>query len=183
MTLRDKAKSLFKRRASRDDTLSKSYSKESHERWLSNVYQPGEPMPRPKYRRPPEKAHKAKLDAFSFAEAWRKKSFQSQHSPMGTRQPSRRNSFVSTKRRSIAARSSLSRNASVDSQSADKSGVKHKDALGAARAPKLSTEAEEEGDGDVGNGESRRNDGPHPVCASSLIQSDSRFVTGPESRE
>ena len=40
-------------------------------------------MPRPKYRAPPKKEHKEKLEAFSFPDAWRKKSFQSQYSPMG----------------------------------------------------------------------------------------------------
>ncbi|KIW04799.1 uncharacterized protein PV09_03985 [Verruconis gallopava] len=58
------------------------------------VYKPGERIPY-KYRRPVEKAHKEKLEAFCFADAWnsRPKSFASQYSPMGSRLPSRRGSM------------------------------------------------------------------------------------------
>ena len=77
MPLREKAKNLFKSKG-RGDSLSKTSTNESsRERWPSNVYQPGEVMPQPKYRRPPRKEHTEKLEAFSFADAWRKKSFQS----------------------------------------------------------------------------------------------------------
>lgn len=84
MAIREKAKALFKSRSKSDkDSLSKASTQGSdRERWPSNVYKPGEPMPRPKYRAPPKKEHKDKLEAFSFADAWRKKSFQSQYSPM-----------------------------------------------------------------------------------------------------
>ncbi|QIW96180.1 hypothetical protein AMS68_001698 [Peltaster fructicola] len=149
MPLRERAKNLFKRRSSRSDTLSKTSSKESsRDRWPSNVYKPGEPMPRPKYRRPPEKAHKDKLDAFSFGEAWRRKSYQSQHSPMGTRLPSRRNSFLSF-RKGIASRNA-SRNASIVSNS-DKGGSKHTEDIGPSLRPALSPEVEQYGDDDVAN--------------------------------
>jgi len=57
-----------------------------------NVYQPGEKIPL-KYKRPVDKAHKERLEAFQFADAWRRRSFQSVYSPMGSRMPSRRNSI------------------------------------------------------------------------------------------
>lgn len=144
MPLRERAKKLFsKRRDSRSDSLSKTSSKESsRDRWPSNVYKPGEVMPKPKYRRPPEKAHKEKLDAFSFGDAWRRNSYQSQYSPMGTRLPSRRNSFLSF-RKVIA-----SRNASIASAGTDKGGANHKENIG----PSLSPEIEQEGDDDTANG-------------------------------
>lgn len=58
------------------------------------VYRPGEKIPY-KYRRPVDKAHKEKLEAFSFSSAWneRPKSFASQYSPMGSRFPSPRSSM------------------------------------------------------------------------------------------
>ena len=151
MVFREKAKNFFKRRSSQSGSTGSKES--SQEQWPENVYKPGEPMPRPKYRRLPEKAHKERLDAFSFAEAWRRKSFQSQHSPMGTRLPSRRNSFFSSHRKSMG-----SGTASVASGGSrkGKGGIKHKEPHGAARATKLTTRPEVEGDTDVANGESGR---------------------------
>ena len=69
---------------------------------LSNgdVYKPGEAMPRQKYRAPVDPQHRDRLEAFSFGGAWeaiRRKSVQSQYSPMGSRMPSRMGSLVSTK--------------------------------------------------------------------------------------
>lgn len=58
-------------------------------------------MPKPKYRRPPQKEHKEKLESFTFASALsgvaRKKSDASAglYSPMGSRLPSRKNSKAS----------------------------------------------------------------------------------------
>nr|POE85189.1 hypothetical protein CFP56_67347 [Quercus suber] len=153
MGVREKAKALFKTK-SRSDSLSHTSSNTS-ERWPSNVYKPGEVMPRPKYRAIPKKEHKDKLEAFSFAEAWRRKSFQSQYSPMGTRAPSRRNSVFSLGRKSGASRSN-----SVTSHETGKSGVKQREGGGvdgAARraqlgTQRLSTEVENEnGDDDVAN--------------------------------
>lgn len=73
--------------------------------WPDNVYKPGEPMPRPKYRGPWNQAHQDKLSAFSFgSSSGRRKSSAtartgSEYSPMGSklpsRGPSRRNSAVS----------------------------------------------------------------------------------------
>lgn len=164
MPFREKAKSLFKTRSRTDrDSLSKASSIESQApRWPSNVYRPGEPMPRPKYRAIPKKEHKEKLEAFSFADAWRRKSFQSQYSPMGTRAPSRRNSSRGASRRNSIfslGKKSASRTNSVTSVDTDAGAKKHRDAAGhgAARPTPLSTEPELEGDDDVGNGESAGN--------------------------
>lgn len=163
MGVRDKAKALFKTR-SRTDTLSKSSSNTS-EPWPSNVYKPGEAMPRPKYRAQPKKEHKDKLDAFSFGDAWRRKSFQSQHSPMGTRAPSRRNSIFSVvRKKSASGRSMGSRTNSVTSYETEGSDAKQQKGggQGAARRAQLgskplSTEVEnEDGDDDVANGELTR---------------------------
>ena len=62
--------------------------------WPENVYKPGEPMPRPKYRGPVNFQHQQKLLSFSFGDAFgaRRKSGTSQYSPMGSRLPSRRGS-------------------------------------------------------------------------------------------
>ena len=58
------------------------------------IYQPGEAMPRPKYRAPVDKKHKAMLDSFSFNPSSRRRSADngSLYSPMGSRMPSRNNS-------------------------------------------------------------------------------------------
>lgn len=167
MTIREKAKALFKSKSKsdRDSQLSKTSSKES-ERWPSNVYRPGEPMPRPKYRAPPKKEHKEKLEAFSFTEAWRRNSFQSQYSPMGTRAPSRRNSarypggsrrssWVSLGRMSLSGKGSDGRTNSITSTETENRNVKQRERMGVAVATRLSTEVEQVGDDDVGNGEFR----------------------------
>ncbi|MCJ1352119.1 MAG: hypothetical protein MMC33_002103 [Icmadophila ericetorum] len=62
--------------------------------WPENVYKPGEPMPRPKYRGPVNYQHQQKLLSFSFGDTFgaRRQSGGSQYSPMGSRLPSRRGS-------------------------------------------------------------------------------------------
>jgi hypothetical protein len=153
MPFREKAKNLFKRKPS--DSLSKTSSNNSsRERWPSNVYKPGETMPRPKYRKPPTKEHKEHLESFSFADAWRRRSFQSAYSPMGTRAPSRRNSFLSRKSIGRSSRAnSLRANSVASSADTEKSGVQQKERHGhAAVATRLSTETEASGDDDVANG-------------------------------
>ncbi|KAF2396392.1 hypothetical protein EJ06DRAFT_237809 [Trichodelitschia bisporula] len=71
----------------------------------ASTYKPGEKLPPPKYRRPVDKQHKELLEAFSFNTAWRRKSSQSQYSPMGSRAPSRKNSAeAQVGRRSTASR-------------------------------------------------------------------------------
>ncbi|SMQ54642.1 unnamed protein product [Zymoseptoria tritici ST99CH_1A5] len=164
MAIREKAKALFKSKSKGDggSQISKSSTKESDtERWPSNVYKPGETMPRPKYRAPPKKEHKESLEAFSFAEAWRRKSFQSQYSPMGTRapsrrnssrQPSRRSSWYSMGKKSYGGKSDVVRNGSVTSGEAEKGGTRQREHVShAAKATTLKTEMEQEGDDDVGN--------------------------------
>jgi hypothetical protein len=125
MAIRARAKAFFRRsRNANDDTLSKTDSTDSHERWPSNVYKPGEPMPRPKYRAPPKKEHKEHLDSFSFGNAWRRKSFQSQYSPMGTRAPSRLPSAAPSRRSSWYSRKvsmSYGRSGSVTSVDSQRS--------------------------------------------------------------
>jgi hypothetical protein len=153
MPFRERAKRLF-RSKSRSDSLSQTSTNGSdRDRWPSNVYKPGEPMPRPKYRAPPQKEHKEKLEAFSFADAWRKRSFQSNYSPMGTRAPSRRASFLS--RKSIGGRSTRSARKSVSGRSA-KSGrtasITSEYTEKTNSANKLDGQPEAEGDDDVGNG-------------------------------
>lgn len=120
-------------------------------------------MPRPKYRAPPQKEHKEKLEAFSFADAWRRKSFQSQHSPMGTRAPSRRNSsrrqsWYGMGKKSFSGKSEhakSSRGNSISSNAeTEKGSIRQREHVGHAAVPtRLSTEVEQEGDDDVGNGE------------------------------
>lgn len=110
-------------------------------------------MPRPKYRAPVQPEHKEKLEAFSFADAWRKKSFQSTYSPMGTRAPSRRASLFSRKSftgrsrksfsgRSTGGRSEGGRTGSVASETTEKT----------TPGMKLEDQPEAEGDDDVTNG-------------------------------
>lgn len=117
---------------------------------------------------PPKKEHKEKLEAFSFSDAWRRKSFQSQYSPMGTRapsrMPSRRNSWLSMGRKSFSGRSvnerDVGRSASVTSEGTEKSSMQRPREghahvhLGAARHTALSGGklTEQEGDDDVANG-------------------------------
>lgn len=166
MAIREKARNFFKKsnRSENGSQLSKSSTQASdRDRWPSNVYKPGEPMPRPKYRAPPKKEHKEKLESFSFAEAWRRRSFQSQYSPMGTRAPSRRNSskhgsrrnsWLSMGRKSFSGKSTEGgRSNSITSGETEKSGVRQREHLGAARPPALGNQPEAEGDDDVGNGE------------------------------
>lgn len=166
MAVREKVKGLFKSKSKsdRESQLSKSSTQASseRERWPSNVYKPGEPMPRPKYRAPPKKEHKERLESFTFAEAWRRKSFQSQYSPMGTRAPSRRNSsrqqsrrssWISLGRKSFSGKSSDGRTNSITSGETENSNVRQREHMGVAQPPTLPTEAENsEGDDDVANG-------------------------------
>ncbi|KAK3067672.1 hypothetical protein LTR53_015321 [Teratosphaeriaceae sp. CCFEE 6253] len=149
MPFREKAKNLFRRKASTTDSslADTASSSSSRERWPSNVYKPGETMPRPKYRKAPSKEHKEALESFNFGDSWRKKSFQSTYSPMGTRAPSRRNSLFSRKSYARSSRAN-----SVSSVRSEKGGVRQREMhSGVALAPMLSTEVEAEGDDDVHN--------------------------------
>ena len=159
MAFRERIKKAL-RKASPNSSLHKSSTTDSNkgrERWPSNVYKPGEPMPRAKYRAPVKKEHKEKLESFSFASAWRRKSFMSEYSPMGTRMPSRRASLIS--RKSFGGRSSLRNSMNMSRRNSVSGGVKSgRESLEvprerhAALAPALSTEIEADGDDDVTNG-------------------------------
>lgn len=96
MPFREKMKRAFGRSPSTSDgsDLAKASSKGS-KKDQDNIYKPGE-MPKPKYKGPYNQSHQDKLSAFSFGGAWaRRKSDQSQYSPMGSRLPSRRGSMLS----------------------------------------------------------------------------------------
>lgn len=121
MAFRDKLKKTFSRKSSSGNseyssTLSKTNSKQNSRRNSNDknhnknhqYYKPGEKVPQPKYRRPVDPAHKARLEAFSFANAWRRMSNQSEYSPMGSRLPSRRGSVLSNMRKSIGSRRATS---------------------------------------------------------------------------
>lgn len=95
MPFRDKMKRAFGRSSEEENGLDKVWSKPSRKEkrqkreYADNVYKPGEIMPKPKYVAPYNKDHQAKLSAFSFGDAWkRRKSVQSQYSPRGSRLPS-----------------------------------------------------------------------------------------------
>ena len=77
--------------------------KKKKQKLPDNVYKPGEAMPRPKYRGPYDKEHQDKLTSFNFANAFtRRKSDYSEYSPMGSKLPSRRGSFLGMGRKSFA---------------------------------------------------------------------------------
>lgn len=156
MAFRERIKKAL-RKASPNSSIHKDSTDTPKGRWPSNVYKPGEPMPRAKYRAPVKKEHKEKLESFSFASAWRRKSFMSEYSPMGTRMPSRRGSFIS--RKSFGGRSSLRNSMNMSRRNSVSGGVKSgRESLEvprerhAALAPALSTEIEADGDDDVTNG-------------------------------
>lgn len=95
MPFRDKMKRAFGRPGDENSELTQVSSKASRkekklkQHHADNVYQPGEIMPKPKYRAAYNKDHQDKLSSFSFGEAWkRRKSDQSEYSPMGSRLPS-----------------------------------------------------------------------------------------------
>jgi len=90
MPFRARLKKTFGRSSSPGGSSGDSSSADSKSK--SGVYLPGEKIPQSKYRRPVAKEHKEKLEAFSFAHAWRRQSHTSTYSPMGSRMPSRKNS-------------------------------------------------------------------------------------------
>lgn len=107
MPFRDKMKRAFGRPSNEDSDLTQVSStssrkeKKQKREYPDNVYKPGELMPKPKYRAVYNKEHQDKLSAFSFGDAWkRRKSDQSQYSPMGSRLPS---AVGSLRRLSVAA--------------------------------------------------------------------------------
>ena len=99
MPFREKMRKALGR--SNDDGSDPMAKKAKKEKLPDNVYKPGEPMPRPKYRGPYNQAHQDKLSAFSFGDAWKRRKSSgtvgSDMSPMGSRLMSRRNSAWSKK--------------------------------------------------------------------------------------
>ncbi len=100
MPFRDRVKRALGR-SHGDSSDDGSFSK-SNTGGDSNVYQPGEPMPKAKYRQPVDKKHKENLEAFSFMRNSRKTSYQSQYSPMDSEMPSRSNSVKAEPQKTIA---------------------------------------------------------------------------------
>ncbi|MCJ1463240.1 hypothetical protein MMC07_001845 [Pseudocyphellaria aurata] len=122
MPFRDKVKRAFGRNSNEDSDLTTVSSatsrkeKKQKREYPDNVYKPGEVMPRPKYRAAYNKEHQEKLSAFSFGDAWkRRKSDQSQYSPMGSRLPS----MVGSLRRMSLATGSRDRKQSVATETVD----------------------------------------------------------------
>ena len=120
MPFRSRMKRVFGHSSS--GSSSSASAEKAHEPTLdyrkdSTVYRPGEFMPRPKYRQPAEREHKARLESFSFGAAAgkfiRRLSNSSNYSPMGTRLPSRSTSVKSKKANSR----NMSRNASFQGES------------------------------------------------------------------
>ncbi|KAI9701205.1 MAG: hypothetical protein M1836_001874 [Candelina mexicana] len=78
----------------RDPSNSEGGSTATKTRSNSDVYKPGE-VPPSKYRSPYNKPHQDKLKAFSFGDTFsRRKSDQTEISPMGSRMSSRKNSAI-----------------------------------------------------------------------------------------
>ncbi|KAJ4288635.1 hypothetical protein N0V90_011872 [Kalmusia sp. IMI 367209] len=121
MPFRSRLRRAFTRGSHDDPQIVKGTKKKNFD---PNVYQPGERMPPLKYRRPVAPEHKAHLESFDWAKAWRRKSPQSIYSPMGSRMPSRKSSFQSFSRRSVRSvnRRSLSKQRG-DDYGANDSGV------------------------------------------------------------
>lgn len=116
MPFREKMKKAFglPSDASSDFTLTQTSSSSKRSRKekknnrrtsSSDVYRPGEIMPKPKYPSAYNKVHQDKLLAYNFGDAWKKrKSVQSQYiSPMGSRWPSARTSVAISRQQSFSA--------------------------------------------------------------------------------
>ncbi|OAG01976.1 uncharacterized protein CC84DRAFT_1167138 [Paraphaeosphaeria sporulosa] len=124
MPLRSRLRRAFTRGAHDDPQVVKGKKSKNYD---PNVYQPGEKMPPLKYRRPVAPEHKAHLESFDWAKAWRRKSTASIYSPMGSRMPSRKSSFSSfrTRRsvRSVHGRRSQSKPRRADDYRENDSGI------------------------------------------------------------
>lgn len=97
MPFRERVRRALGRTTSNNNSEASSLHKQESRKNSGNVYKPGEPMPKPKYRQPVDKKHKENLESFnfmaSFAGLTRKRSQVSQYSPMGSRLSSRHNSI------------------------------------------------------------------------------------------
>ena len=151
MPLRTRIKRAFSRRSTDDGGPKKNPSKTP--KVESNVYQPGEKMPPLKYRRPVAPEHKAKLESFNWANAWRRRSAHSIYSPMGSRMPSRKTSYSTLGRRSIGGRSvrSSGRKSSLRSEGIIGVDSGFGGSVDESRPDRVKEGSDEEGD--VSNGE------------------------------
>ncbi|KAL8812409.1 MAG: hypothetical protein Q9223_003215 [Gallowayella weberi] len=95
-------------------------SKKPKQQYPENIYKPGE-IPESKYKGPYNKEHQQKLHAFSFKAAFqgRRKSEQSLYSPMGSRLPSRKGSFLSRKSFARSRQQSRVEDALMENNEAD----------------------------------------------------------------
>ncbi|KAI9675697.1 MAG: hypothetical protein M1817_001064 [Caeruleum heppii] len=97
MPLRERMRRVFGRNTSDDDLTPKRTRSQKAE-----LYQVGEPMPKPKYPGRYNKPHQDMLKAFSFSDKFtRRASEQTDVSPMGSKMPSRKNSSTTAGRKSM----------------------------------------------------------------------------------
>lgn len=178
MPFRSRLRRAFTRGSHDDPQIVKGTKKKNFD---PNVYQPGERMPPLKYRRPVAPEHKAHLESFDWAKAWRRKSPSSIYSPMGSRMPSRKSSFQSFSRRSVRSvnRRSQSKQRG-DDYGANDSGV------GASldeRHDDLREDSDDEGDvTNVGLSRNPTEDPRRPRKSSSIHSDTSRPPTADRNR-
>ncbi|KAI9849356.1 MAG: hypothetical protein M1838_000191 [Thelocarpon superellum] len=97
MPLRERMRKAFGRKTSSDELTPKRTKSQK-----AVLYQAGEPMPRPKYPGRYDKPHQELLHAFTFGDASkRRRSAQTEISPMASRAPSRKNSAMDTAARHV----------------------------------------------------------------------------------
>ncbi|KAL5407604.1 hypothetical protein PMIN04_011678 [Paraphaeosphaeria minitans] len=174
MPLRSRLRRAFTRGAHDDPQVVKGKKSKNCD---PNVYQPGEKMPPLKYRRPVAPEHKAHLESFDWAKAWRRKSTASIYSPMGSRMPSRKSSFSSfrTRRsvRSVHGRRSQSKPRRGDDYRENDSGI------GASLSGDHQLIEDSDDEGDITNGESNAHwSSLHPP----LLTASSRPLAQPHRR-
>lgn len=132
-------------------------------------------MPPLKYRRPVAPEHKAHLESFDWAKAWRRKSTSSIYSPMGSRMPSRKSSFSSfrTRRsvRSAHGRRSQSKPRRADDYRENDSGI------GASLSGDHQLIEDSDDEGDITNGQPNKT--PNPAT---LLTAPSRPLAQPHRR-
>ncbi|KAI9721184.1 MAG: hypothetical protein M1812_002345 [Candelaria pacifica] len=93
----------------RDTSSSEGGSTATKTKSNADIYKPGE-VPPSKYRSPYNKPHQDKLKAFSFGDTFsRRRSDQTEISPMGSRMPSRKNSATDGQTVALPRRSNVGR--------------------------------------------------------------------------
>lgn len=175
MPLRSRLRRAFTRASHDDPQLVKGKKSKNYD---PNVYQPGEKMPPLKYRRPVAPEHKAHLESFEWAKAWRRKSATSIYSPMGSRMVSRKSSFQSFRtRRSV-------RSVSRRSQSKPRGGDDYREndsGIGASISDdhQLREHSDEEGDvTNVGLSRNPTEDPKRPRKSSSIHRRSMSITSG-----